>query len=65
MTAPLKLALQRNQSRARKVPESVIQTQYQRWQYPQRNEAHEVKYWMLQADQSWQKAPNPLGSDTL
>lgn len=56
LTAPIQVALTRNQSRERQVPTSVIQTQYQRWQYPQRDEAHEVVYWMHQADQSWQKA---------
>ena len=55
LIAPYEVALTRNGSRERQVPTEVIQNQYQRWQLPQRTEAHEVCYWIHQADQSWQK----------
>ena len=51
--APIEMALKRNRERERQVPAHVIENQYQQWEIPQRDEAHEVNYLMVHGEQNW------------
>ena len=53
LCAPLSVALTRNQGRDRHVPEAVIRSQYQRWEWVTADEAHEVGYWFLDDRDEW------------
>jgi predicted kinase len=53
LCAPLRVALTRNRERERQVPKEIITHQYQRWEWPTADEAHEIGYWFLDQRGEW------------
>lgn len=53
LCAPARVAQARNRSRERQVPDEVILSQYERWEWPTPDEAHEVGYWFLDERGEW------------
>ena len=55
--ASIDVALTRNLSRERQLPRSVIEDQYRRWEWPTRDEAHDVHYWFIDETGEWIESP--------
>ena len=54
LCAPPHVAFARNRSRERQVSREVISHQYERWEWPTADEAHEVGYWFIDERGRWQ-----------